>query len=55
MTLGTFFLDIVNTYKGMRLESATLSDNYVYLTLISHDGTEKFDFSIHKSEVEKND
>lgn len=55
MTLGTFFLDIVNTYKGMRLESATLSNSdYVYFTLISPNGT-KYDFSIHKTEEKKND
>lgn len=58
MKLGALFLDIVNKFRieGLaHLVSANLSsDNYVYFTLTSPDGT-TYDFSIHKTEAEKND
>ena len=56
MTLGTLFLEIVNHFKGLgHLTSGSLSsENYVYFTLTSPDGT-KYDFTINKTEAVKND
>ena len=58
MKLGVLFLEIVNKFRieGLaHLISATLcSEDHVYFTLESPSGT-KYEFSIHKTEAEKND
>ena len=55
-SLGKIFLDIVNEFKTLgHLTSASLGhSNYVYFTLTGYDGA-TYDFSIHKTEAEKND